>query len=287
MDAVDIWAKFYPEKYRVDADLIATNTVRCAQYLPEISFVRDDSFAFVKKSAEKKEHAHVSAIGCLELDTAFEVVDEVRASLVANGFETWQFGGDRRHFFPGCPTDCSTVKAFLEKCGFSVVGDPVYDVERDLVDYEPPCEPHSKARSCRGSDEEDLRTFFEREFPGRWKDDVMEKFSEDPSHVYGLFLDGACEGFAMTQLDGDAVRRAGAVWSADLGPMWGALGPIGVSKSLRGQGLGDALLSAALCSLRDQGARRTIIDWTVLTAFYGRHGFVPSHEFVTMRGDLL
>ena len=114
----------------------------------------------------------------------------------------------------------------------------------------------------------------------------MEKFSEEPHRVYVLELDGAVEGFAMTQLAGDMHRRAGAVWSHDLGEMWGALGPIGVSKGLRGRGHGDGLLAAALCGLRDEGARQTIIDWTTLVDFYGKHGFRKSREYETFVAPL-
>jgi len=64
-----------------------------------------------------------------------------------------------------------------------------------------------------------------------------------------------------------------------LGENWGSLGPIGVSAGLRGRGSGHALLGQALSHLRDLGARRTIIDWTGLVDFYGRHGFEVTRRY--------
>jgi GNAT superfamily N-acetyltransferase len=169
---------------------------------------------------------------------------------------------------------------------FVKTGRPCYDVERDLVDYAPPVEPSATASWCKISDRPALDAFLVREFPGRWRDDVLEKFAEDPSRIAKLVVDDQVAGFAMTQMEGDEHRRAGAVWSHDLGRHWAVLGPIGVARALRGEGHGHGLLAWALCQMRDHGARRTIIDWTTLTSFYGRHGFEPTRQYDSWVGTL-
>jgi len=53
------------------------------------------------------------------------------------------------------------------------------------------------------------------------------------------------------------------------------LGPIGVSASVRGKGLGLALLRLCLEELAKRGVEATVIDWTDLGAFYAKMGFIP------------
>ena len=289
-----LWADFYPVRYHVDSALIDQNSRDCRLFIHRASVMdRDDGFIIVKAAGsgrayarEEMPHAHISAVAFDSEETGFELFEHARKELVRQGFESWQFGGDWRHFFPGCPTDFPALEQFLTKCGMNLEGEPVHDLERDLADYEPPVSPATEARPCTEDDRVELERFLIQEFPGRWHIDTMAKFHSEPHRIIGLFLDGSCEGFAMTQLDGDLRRYAGAVWSADLGANWGALGPIGVSKSVRGHGFGDGLLAAALVGMRDQGARQTIIDWTSLVDFYGKHGFEVSRTYRTYESEL-
>jgi predicted N-acetyltransferase YhbS len=69
-------------------------------------------------------------------------------------------------------------------------------------------------------------------------------------------------------------------WHRLLGEHYGGLGPIGVSASHRGRGLGLALLCHSVAHLRDLGVRRMCIDWTNLLDFYGKIGFAPWKEYV-------
>ncbi len=285
--AVALWNELLPERYRIDTSLFQFNTFESGLLVPEACTFSDDGFLVVKSGRFGSEGAaHISAMAFRDDEKWKEALSRARAVLSSMGFNRWQFGGDWRHFFPGCPVDCTRLASTLEGGEFVRQGTPVFDVERDLRDYLAPVEPTGGVRACLVSDKDELESFLAREFPGRWHTDVMEKFGENSARVYVLVLSGAIEGFAMTQMEGDVNRRAGAVWSGSLGPNWAALGPIGVSKSVRGQGHGHGLLAAALCSLRDHGARRTIIDWTTLTGFYGRHGFVVERDYETFVGPL-
>jgi predicted N-acetyltransferase YhbS len=91
--------------------------------------------------------------------------------------------------------------------------------------------------------------------------------------LVGLFHKGDIHGFASIQGPGTQFPIGGAVWRNDLGENWGALGPIGVSQQVRGEGWGGALLSAGLLELKARGTKQCIIDWTTLGEFYGKHGF--------------
>ena len=93
-------------------------------------------------------------------------------------------------------------------------------------------------------------------------------------------------GFARVQKWDDKVAMAGGVWRMDLGDHWGSLGPIGVAAGLRGKGLGQALLGAALTHLKEKGVKQCLIDWTILDKFYGEHGFKIARRYKSMNLDL-
>jgi GNAT superfamily N-acetyltransferase len=279
---VGLWNELYPERYQVDAPLFSFNTTESGLMLSEACTFTEDGFLVVKSSRfGRGDTAHISAMAFRtesEWDRAMALAESATAAL---GFSRIQFGGELRHFFPGVPTDLPRLQSVLVRAGFVEEGKHVYDLERDLADYQPPVRPAETTRICLAVARDAIDSFLASEFPGRWRADVMEKFDEDPSRVIALWRGFELKGFAMVQVDGDVHRRAGAVWSRSLGPGWAALGPIGVAKDLRGQGFGHGLLAAALCRLSSLGARRTIIDWTTLTQFYGKHGFVPTREYVS------
>ena len=162
------------------------------------------------------------------------------------------------------------------------------DLERDLNGYQPTPFDRAEFRYLRANDLPALTEFFEREFPHRWRYDVIRKFSlEEPgSSVFGMFVNGNLEGFALLQQAGCVCPIGGAVWHRSLGPNWGSLGPIGISEKIRGQGLGGALLDHALGQLAQDGAAQTIIDWTNLIDFYGKYGFEVTRTYRQMTRHL-
>lgn len=232
--------------------------------------------------------AHLSFFCFLHFDAAKEVLAEAETNLRSRGIQKLVFGQDSRHFFPGCPEDWPEMMRFLLDQGFEPQNDQV-DLERDLSNYEAPEGTLSPlgtdviARPCVAEDMVALRAFFDEEFPGRWKFDVLQKWNLDgPSTVMGLFEGPKCIGFALIQQEGTSMPIGGAVWGSSLGANWGSMGPIGVSRGVRGRGLGDALLAASLLELKNRGARQTIIDWTTLIDFYGKHGFVVNRKYKSL-----
>ncbi len=294
----DLWAKFYPSRYHVSADLISFNAFDSGLLDWGASAVCESidgnllGFVLIKKSGAAyykgpdPDTAHLSALAFSEPGIGVEMMEHVKRTLRNRGFASLVFGMDWRHFFPGAPTDFPALHNFLTIEGFQAGGEAV-DLERDMETYVNPFPPKFEDLAFRPvgvADVPALKDFFEREFPGRWCFDVMKKIEAEggPSMVFGMFGPDRCEGFALLQNSSCASTIAGAVWHLDLGENWGSLGPIGISKDRRGNGEGNALLGAALEHLRDLGTRRAIIDWTTLVKFYRGHGFEVARTYRSM-----
>jgi predicted N-acetyltransferase YhbS len=291
----EFWNKFAPERYRIDAELLRQKSVDCPVFDWGASLIEEAdgdilSFTVVKKSAAclyggpDKDSAHLTMIAFCDPQYGVDLLSDVKQTLRNRGCSRLVFGQDTAHLFPGCPTDFARLADFLMVEGFAEGGEAV-DLERDLKEYANKFELPKDAeyRTLRKGDIPLLAKFLEREFPGRWRYDVLGKVEvEGPECVFALFRAGQVDGFALIQ-DAKNIRPiGGAVWRGDLGENWGSLGPIGVSKELRGRGYGHALLGEALAELRDRGARQTIIDWTGLKEFYGKHGFEVARTYRSM-----
>lgn len=305
-----LWGYTIPSRFSVTPALLRANTVDSPLFDWGASAIDLDdqgprAFVAVKRSANPTlfrgpdpDQAHLSCLIYSDASVAVDLVAHVKRVLRERGIYRLQFGADARHFFPGCPSECTQLRDFLIIEGFEE-GDEVIDLERDLSDYNPPqgslealagwdasVRPQAGPGEAtvgpvRPEELEALESFLDREFPGRWKSDTMRMIEEEGSSdgVFALFVGDRMEGFAVTQREGQKTPVGGAVWHLDLGEHWGSLGPIGVSRDVRGRGYGDALLGASLSALKQRGAKRCIIDWTTLEAFYGRHGFKPTRSY--------
>lgn len=299
---IDLWQRQVPEKYHITASLLRSHTLGSSVFDLDAShwFTYADvlrGFVCVKKSPSPTLYdgsdplqAHLQAIVFQDYAIGREMMDRVVENLRSRGYQKLVFGQDSRHFFPGVPHDWPQLTDMLTQCGFEVM-EEVVDLQRDMSTYEVPAGvmerivPPYVIRPCNPEDFPALQAFFSHTFSGRWRYDVLEKWNlEGPQTVVGLFdtAAGTCEGFALIQQDGCQLPKGGAVWLLSLGANWGSLGPIGVSEAVRGKGLGDALLGTALLELKQRGARETIIDWTTLIEFYGKHGFQPLRRYSSM-----
>lgn len=286
------WNNFYPSRYRIDADLLRLKTIQCPVFdwgasVVEIADGEILGFAIVKRSGAflykgpDIDTAHLAAIAYREPEYGVDLVSYVKNLLRNRGIQRLVFGADANHFFPGCPNDFPNLQNFLMVEGFEGSNDFV-DLERNLSDYVNPSPPTpgDEYRRLTSSDRNSLDQFFENEFPGRWRHDVHHQIStQGIGTVFGVLREGVVEGFALLQDSNQFQPIGGAVWRNDLGDQWGSLGPIGISKRIRGQGSGHALLGMALTDLKDSGVRQCIIDWTTLIDFYGRHGFLPARQY--------
>lgn len=292
-----LWKHFYPARYAVDADLLRRNTVDCpvfdwgaSQLLEKTGDIK--GFVIIKKSAcpslykgSDPDQAHISAIAYTDPFVGVDLMSAAKKMLRNRGVYKLVFGQDSRHFFPGCPDECHSLRDFLRVEGFEETSS-AFDLECDLTKYEPPTgalesREGVELRPLTDLDKAALDDFFKRVFPGRWRYDTMAKIDaeERADFVMGLFVGGKLEGFALTQDDSHKMPVSGAVWKESLGPNWGTLGPIGVSSEVRGRGLGHAILAFGLSDLKRRGVRKCLIDWTTLDRFYGRHGFTVERRY--------
>lgn len=292
----DLWNRVYPDKYRIDRQILELNTIQNPLFDWGASQIELDDdlkpcgFAIVKKSAAKlysgpdRDSAHLSAIVSEENNCCVDLLAHAKAVLRERGIYKLIFGKDWRHFQPGCPLDMPKLKDFLIVEGFDEEGDQ-HDVERDISNYEPPAgvSLSQNVRPLRTEDVPDLDRFLRREFPGRWHFDTMTKVDAEgrADFIYGLWEGSELHGFALTQDASHAIPGCGAVWRNNLGDNWCCLGPIGVSKEIRGRGLGDALLATSLDAMQRAGKRTCLIDWTSLVDWYGKHGFSPSRTYIS------
>lgn len=302
----ELWNRFLPARYRIDADLLRRNTVESHLFdWGASNVVAEDgkvvAFIAVKKSAASlyrgpdPDQAHITGIAFESPAAGHEAFSYAKRVLADRGAFKIVFGQDSRHFYPGCPADSGVLHDFLLVEGFSE-GRKFADFEADLTQYQPPpgCldliqksndeDAALEVKPLDMSDRDNLRAFMEREFPGRWRYDTFAKIADEGSSdfVYCLWHRGAVVGFALTQHFGCQFPIAGAVWRADLGEKWGTLGPIGLARDLQGRGYGSALLASALMELKSKGVERCLIDWSTLDAFYGKHGFNPTRHYREM-----
>ncbi len=298
---VERWNAFYPARYQTDLELFSLNTVDSPLMDWGVSLVKLDDdggvlgFVCFKKPATRyfkvndPDSVHLNCIAFSSPSIAIDLLSEAKKILRERGVTRIVFGTDSKHFFPGVPIDVPALNDLLMVEGFEFGGEQV-DLERDLSTYElpKPLPEGVEFRPLTPGDHDSLVAFFDDEFPGRWKYDVLWKVEKEGRYdfVYGLIHERRVRGFALLQ---DASHRfpiGGAVWRNNLGEKWGSLGPIGVSQKTRGQGWGGALLGAALQHLANSGAKQSIIDWTTLVEFYGKHGFEPTRTYRSAKLDL-
>lgn len=294
---VACWNACYPPEFQIDADTFSQLQTGSPDYLPQhsIALVGDNGtllgFALAKQTPRTR-HPHPpfdfgQPLGTTHLSAlAFQTARagrEVLNLFLTNHPETpIVFGQEQRHLLPGAPEHFPELIELLREAGFTESPTLALDFGHDLAAYLPPADLNEQAecRYLQPGEEPLLAEFFEREFPGRWRSDMMEKVAiEGPRAIFTLWLDGQLHGFSCLQDASHKLKIAGATFHLNYGENWCALGPIGVSAGLRGQRLGDTLLAKSLLELKSQGKRICVIDWTTLERYYGKHGFIARRKY--------
>lgn len=205
------------------------------------------------------------------------------------------FGGDEFHFVPGVPYDTANGEALvraLKDSGFNgaesadFVGPMKAPGAQDVISSAT-AKASAEGWSFRQVETEDeknsLDAFLKSEFPGRWQREfTFWRSATDTHRAFWMTLHragGPVVGFARMALRNrfsplesgwtPAALRA-PLHSSE--PQWRArdacLGPIGMAKSLRGQGAGKVLLGLVLRQLLDLDAEHVCIDWTDAFKYY-------------------
>lgn len=255
----------------------------------QIASIEDELVGFVLASALLNDpltsSPQVGWIDAIAIAPQFQgrgmgsgLLDWAEAWLYEQGCKRARLGGSLRPFVPGLPTEMGN-RAYFKSRGY-VEQRSVWDLARDLSNYAARERPNpATLRPARSADTDSLLEFLRREFPGRWRYEFEEflRAQGDLTDYYVLITNQRIDGFARLTLE-TSERPIERFYMYRLPHPWGQLGPIGVSKHLRGQGLGRALLDAALSYSQERGVRGCLIDWTDLVDFYGKHGFAPYRE---------
>lgn len=301
----DLWNRVAPPMFAMSSEQIRLCTTDSPLFdwgasLIEIEDGVPTAFIAVKRSAASlfsgpdADTHHITALAFTSPIQAIDLMSYVKQLLRNRGAYSLRFGGDHQHVFPGCPTEWQTLKDFLVVEGFEE-GPEQFDVESDIASFHAMPFLHAlmeqgklvyEVRQAQLEDIPHLLMFLDREFPGRWYFDTKRKVEREERsdfvHILCRLGEPQVLGFSITQDGSHRFPIAGAVWKQSLGPNWGTLGPIGIAKSLRGKGLGGALLAGSLDMLRRQGVQKCLIDWTTLVEFYGQYGFSPTRKYVSM-----
>jgi GNAT superfamily N-acetyltransferase len=203
------------------------------------------------------------------------------------GCKRVRIGGNLRPFLPGLPYVMRENAVFFEKNGYrSPSGQPYeYDIARSLKDYKSiyPKPAHTDLSPMQPGEEYLLLEFLGREYPGRWEFEAKEfiKNGGRASDYLLLRVNHAVHGTCQLTLS-DSDRPIERFYPQRLSPPWGQFGSLGLSKTVRGQGLGGYLIDATAIHLQSLGVDGCIIDWTSLVELYGKFGFRIYNQYVSL-----
>lgn len=297
-ELTDCWNRCYPSKFALTPDIIERNILHHPLSIQELSLALIEeerqldvqSFICLKNSAHNRlfpgahpDQRHLSAVA-FKTETCMNILWDYVGQIDASQRSNLVLGQDHGHLLPGIPIEAPHVKNWLISNQWEVSGDKEFDLERDLTGFRVSAfarsalqNANAQVRPATPADDRALEDFFSETFPGRWQFDTLNlkcRSQQEWSDVFLLVIGKRVHGFAYTQSSHSTKEPvAGCVWHTSLGTNWGGLGPIGISKDVRGLGLGGALLEVALSELGQAGVRNCIIDWTTLAEFYGKYGF--------------
>lgn len=209
------------------------------------------------------------------------LLEKAESYLAENGATKFEVGRSFRHFFPGVPDDSPEALGFFSQAGYALSTLEVdLDGPLDPAAFEPALAAARQVTFRQGQPgkEAALLSFLSRAFPGRWHYDTrlfLEQggLMEDVS--LALDMQDQIQGFLVSYQPGGKIIGPGRFWLSDQ-PEWGGIGPLGLSKEMRGLGAGLGVVAAGMRHLHQAGLKFARIDWTTLVDFYGRLGFQPS-----------
>lgn len=284
----DICRKAFPEEYHVTKDKIERHLLKDAEYSSRMSRkIVDETtgdligFLGVKISKNQQLYPDTAWISLFAVMPEEQkkgygqmLLDSVCENLKKRGIRKIYVGQDFNNFFSGIPDPDDRKKHFFEKNGFNLNVENHYDLEADIVenhlidDFDTVSFEKEYLTDSYHGEKEALISFIEREFPGRWVFEAEEALNmgKDAKSIILMWNKEKTEvlGYCMLSVDTDG---------------YGGLGPVGIAKKIRGRHVGDYILNMSLKQLRNIGAKRVNIDWTILKDFYGQFGFLPERTY--------
>lgn len=305
-----LWRREIGDRYPLRGEVLQSLLEENPSYAPGDALVAWDGaqpvgFAYIgllrerdPETADRRGVAWLQAVvvgaGHRRRGVGSRLVRGLMAIAAREGIASVECGGGFGYLWPGLPGDLPDAMPFAAALGFDA-GERTWDLRGDVSGLaDGVAALHIAAAGMRvdlagPDDRETLLRFLVREFGGEWWQDTRLFLDQGGAISDFVLLRDASGGIAgHARLHTPATRPAGPpfFWAERRPAAAGGLGPIGVARSLRGQGLGRALLVVALARLRDAGLTDVVIDFTNLLDFYGPLGFRPWMEFTHARGQV-
>lgn len=296
-DAIRIWNAALHKDYPINERLLCYNLMPCTGEVIEgrVAVHNGEAVGFVLACALTDDPAMtlgwVSALAvqpsAQRQGIGSKLLVWAESWLKEKGCPRIRLGGNLRPFLPGPPYAMRENAAFFEKHGYqSPPGQPYeYDIARSLKDYKSiyPKPAHTDLSPMQSGEEPLLLDFLAREYPGRWEFETREFVKNDGrvSDFLLLRVHGEVQGFCRLTLS-DSERPIERFYPQRLPQPWGQFGPLGLSKSVRGQGLGGYLIDAAALHMQSLGVDGCIIDWTSLVKLYAKFGFKVYNQYISL-----
>ena len=204
-----------------------------------------------------------------------QLLKKAQESLKTMGTQKLIVGQDFACFFSGLPEVTEEICGFFQKNGFELSKEMLYyDLEGNVQENSQVDEfvtdgfENDWTVCAYDGEQEAFLAFLGKEFPGRWRYEVEWALKEGKDHreIVLLWNPQKTKVFGFCMLGKEPDGR-------------GKLGPIGIAEEIRGKGVGEYFLCKCLQHLRKLGRDRTNIDWTILTKFYGKFGFLPARTY--------
>ena len=216
------------------------------------------------------------------------LLERAEAELKGNGVVEMQLAGDPFHYFSGIPDQYKEAQKWAGKHGYIKRVD-TYDMINHLdKKYDLPVD-HSVAFSIlKKEEEDDLISFLERCFPGRWVYETMKYFEMNGNGREFVVVKkkGQIIGFCRINDSHSPFIAQNVYWSPLFAQEVGGIGPLGIDANEQKQGYGLAIVQAAMAYLQQRNIETIIIDWTILVDFYKKLDFNPWKTYGVYLKDL-
>lgn len=299
-DIVELWNKEIGDRFPMSVALWNQNTKTEPNVMNEGSLAvveegRLRGFIVVKRYMEKLDVQMPTTVGWIQCmlvgmssrneGIGSKLLRLAEQALLDAGVEEIRLGRDPWHYFPGVPLEDETTINWFEKHGY-VKGGVETDLIRDVGggEFYKLTNPSGHYRLLTQADIPSLLRFLERVFPGRWHYEAIhyQMISGTGREFIGFFMDDDLQGFCRVNDPQSPVIAQNVYWSALRHGEMGGIGPLGIDRAIRGHHFGIDLVKAAANELISRGVSDIVIDWTQLTAFYGKLGFTPWKQYQSM-----
>ncbi len=297
-EIAELWNRNFPQAYHVNKTMLMNKVVNDSDLFFPGTFVciKDEKiigFIATKISDNSlPEYQQTAWLSVLLVDEPYRrsglgsfMYSKAEDELRNVGVKTLLIAGEMNNFFSGIPSPSKGTQMFFSKFGFELNDIEHYDLAADVSEIDFDSFPVKVNRTedfvTKPVSQQDIpavETFFDKEFPGRWKFEIMNYIKDggDFNHVLLLCKGKEVKGFCKVYVS----HNADDEFTTQLGNNWGGLGPIGISEDVRGMGLGNRILCDSLKHLKLLGAHNVNIDWTILKEFYGQFGFTPWRTYL-------